>query len=83
MGRRWITIVSYYIFLLAIVGILVSHDIVWLYVFVFITGTTFPGRAIVGMSWLLEFNKKSKRQLVMFIKLISYPILIIIYTLVF
>ena len=55
IGRRWIVITSYYIFILAITGILLAHDLIWLYIFVFITGTTFPGRAIVAISWLLEF----------------------------
>lgn len=60
-GRRWITLMSYYFFMIAMFGILMAHELIWLYIFVFITGTTFPGRAIVAISWLLEFQKKSKK----------------------
>ena len=61
IGRRWITLVSYFIFLIAIVGILLAHDLITLYVLVFITGTTFAGRAIVAMSWLIEYQKNSNK----------------------
>lgn len=83
IGRKWITIVNYYIFMLAITGILLSNDLIWLYVFVFITGATFPARAIVAVSWLLEYQKNSRKQTVLFIKLLSYPIMIIFFTLIF
>ena len=83
IGRQWITLVSYYIFMGSILGILLAHDLIWLYFFVFISGSTFPGRAIVGMSWLLEYQKNSSRQFVLFFKLLSYPVLIIIFTLIF
>lgn len=83
IGRKWITIISYFIFMIAILGILMAHDLIWLYILVFITGVTFPGRAIVGLSWLIEYMKVTRKQRVLFIKLLSYPILIIIYTLTF
>lgn len=83
IGRKWITISSYLIFLLAIIGILVSTELIWLYVLVFITGTTFPGRAIVALSWLLEYQKNSRKQRTLFLKLLSYPVLVIIFTLCF
>lgn len=69
--------------MIAIFGIMVAHDLIWLYVFVFITGATFPGRAIVAISWLMEYQKKSAKQLILFFKLISMPILIIIFTLIY
>ena len=83
IGRRWITLVSYFVFMVAVIGILLAHDLIWLYVFVFITGMTFAGRAIVAMSWLIEYQKNSKKQLVLFVKLLSYPMQIIIFTLIF
>ena len=61
IGRRWITLGSYFVFMLAILGILLAHELIWLYIFVFITGMTFAGRAIVGMSWLIEYQKNTKK----------------------
>ena len=55
VGRRWISLASFYVFMIAMFGIFMARDSIWLYVFVFITGTTFPGRANVAINWLLEF----------------------------
>ena len=58
VGRRWIVLASFYIFMIAMFCILMAHNLIALYIFVFITGMTFPGRSIVAMSWLLEYQRK-------------------------
>lgn len=55
IGRRSISLANFYIFMIAIFGIVVGNDLIMLYIMIFIAGATFPARAIVAMSWLLEF----------------------------
>jgi len=54
-GRKWVVVVSYLIFIATTVGILFASDLIALYVLMFIAGTTFGGRVVVGLNYLLEF----------------------------
>ena len=56
IGRKWIFVTSYFVFILVCVGILFATNIYWLYVFVFISGTTFAGRIVVALIYLIEFQ---------------------------
>jgi len=55
IGRKWIYIISYFVFILVVVGILFATDIIWIYALQFISGTTFAGRIVVGIIYLVEF----------------------------
>ena len=55
IGRRWLSLLSYYVLMIAMFGILMAHDLIWLYIFAFVAGSTFPGRTIVALNWLLEY----------------------------
>jgi len=54
-GRKWNVVINYYVFMVAVVGVMLSNTIEELYVFIFICGATFAGRVIVSMNFLLEF----------------------------
>lgn len=54
-GRKWVFNISILIFIISTIGILVSNDLVWLYIFLFISGATIGGRSVVGINYMLEF----------------------------
>ena len=54
-GRKWVFNINFFIFILSTVGILVANDLVWLYIFLFISGGTIGGRSVVGINYMLEF----------------------------
>lgn len=55
-GRKWVFNISFLIFIISTIGILVANDLVWLYIFLFISGATIGGRSVVGINYLLEFQ---------------------------
>jgi MFS family permease len=54
-GRKLVFTINYIIFILSTVGILFANDLIWLYVFLFISGATIGGRSVVGINYMLEF----------------------------
>jgi MFS family permease len=54
-GRKWVFLINFIIFIVSTIGILLSHDLLWLYVFLFISGATIGGRSVVGINYMLEF----------------------------
>ena len=54
-GRKAIVISNYFVFMLTVVGIMLSHDLAVLYVFMFIAGCSFGGRVVVSINFVIEF----------------------------
>ena len=54
-GRKVPLVTNYIVFLGAALGIVLSHDLNWLYVYLFIGGMTFGARIIVALNYLVEF----------------------------
>lgn len=54
-GRKPVLVASVVLLDVALVGFLVSNNIYELYVFEFLSGCTFAGMIIVGLSYVLEF----------------------------
>ena len=50
-GRKWIFVVTLFIVLISVVGFILARSIEELYVYMFLLGTTFPGRIIVGVNY--------------------------------
>lgn len=82
-GRRWVFQINFAIFIFATFGILLATDLVWLYIFLFISGGTIGGRSVVGINYMLEFQQAKKKDLAIFLRLMAYSILIIVYTAIF
>lgn len=82
-GRKWVFQINYFIFIISTIGILISSDLMWLYIFLFISGGTIGGRSVVGINYFLEFQQAKKKNLTIFLRLMAYSLLIIIYTLIF
>jgi MFS family permease len=58
-GRKWIFVITLIIVLVSVAGFIFARSIEELYIFMFLLGTTFPGRVIVGVNYAQEFQKKS------------------------
>lgn len=82
-GRKINVILNYFIFILAVIGIMASSKIELLYFYIFICGATMAGRVIVGVNYVLEFITESYKQTVTFLKLLLGSAIIIIYVLIF
>ena len=54
-GRKTIVVVNYFLFMIAVVGTMLAHDIVTLYIFMFMSGATFGGRVVVSINFVMEF----------------------------
>jgi hypothetical protein len=62
---------------------MICTDIIHLYILLFLAGATFGGRIITGLSWLVEYNHSKKKQMVVFIKMMSVNFWIILMTFIF
>ena len=82
-GRKLNVIINFVIFILATIALLFASDIITLYVLLFICGATFGGRVVVAMNFLLEFQQRSKKELVVFIKLLAGSIILLLITFLF
>ena len=60
---------------------MVVEDLYWAYFFMILNGSTFAGKNVVGLNYLLEFQVKINRERVMSIKLAFSSIALIFQTL--
>ena len=58
-GRKWIFVGTLIILIIASIGFIYAKSLEELYVYMFLLGTTFPGRLIVGINYAQEFQKES------------------------
>jgi MFS family permease len=58
-GRKWIFVGTLIVLIVACVGFIYAKSLEELYVYMFLLGTTFPGRIIVGINYAQEFQKES------------------------
>ena len=82
-GRKWSVILSYAVFLIALTALAFAKNLILLYVCLFIAGSTFPGRIIVAINYLLEFNPIWRKDRVMFVKQLSASLMIFFLTVMF
>ena len=54
-GRKTIVLVNYFLFMIVVVGIMIAHDLITLYILIFICGATFGGRVVVSINFVMEF----------------------------
>ena len=54
-GRKWVFNVTLLVSIIAQFSIILTHDLVQLYVFMFLIGASWAGRIVVGLSYTLEF----------------------------
>ena len=60
-----------------------GSNITTLYILVFIIGATFGGRVISGISWLVEWQQAKKKEVVVFIKMMTVTAWIVLITAIF
>jgi MFS family permease len=82
-GKRWNTIINYFVFLAALMVIILSHSLTVLYIALFIAGTTFGARVIVALNYLVEFFSNEMKQVAVFVKMILGPSKLILLTFIF
>lgn len=54
-GRKYTTIICNFILIICTIGLLIATDITSLYILLFFAGTSFGGRLIGGLNWLIEW----------------------------
>jgi MFS family permease len=55
VGRKWTVFIGNILLIIAMVGLLFTHNIYESYVFFFILGMSFSGTSIVGTTYMLEY----------------------------
>lgn len=58
-GRKWIFVGTLCILIAACIGFLTAKSLEELYVYMFMLGTTFPGRLIIGINYAQEFQREN------------------------
>lgn len=56
LGRLWIFIITLIVLAIACFGFMIATSLDQLYVYMFLLGTTLPGRMIVGINFAYEFQ---------------------------
>lgn len=79
-GRRKIFLISYTIFIIGFSGLIWSHSLIETYVYMFIIGACFPGRIIIGLTYLIEFFNPDQAKNVVTYFFLSEPIFLILLT---
>lgn len=64
LGRKWIFIITLCLLLIACYGFIQARSLNELYIYMFILGTTYPGRMIVGVNYAYEFLLESWKEYV-------------------
>mmetsp|Transcript_15978 Transcript_15978/g.24777 ORF Transcript_15978/g.24777 Transcript_15978/m.24777 type:complete len:263 (-) Transcript_15978:889-1677(-) len=82
-GRKYVVTLAYIVYILAVIGLMTSTELIWLYVFLFICGTTFGARVIAATNYILEFHWEKIKELIIFLRMLSGSIIIIIITFLF
>lgn len=82
-GRKWNVVANYALFMFAVLGVMLGHNLETLYTCMFVCGATFAGRVIVAINFLLEFITERNKQFVTFLKLALGSAIVMIFTLIF
>lgn len=53
-GRRNVFILTMIVSIISAIGLLLCNSLEWAYFFMFLNGTTFAGKIIVGLNYLIE-----------------------------
>ena len=53
-GRRLVFIITMCVSIISAIGLLACSSLEWAYFFMFLNGTTFAGKIIVGLNYLIE-----------------------------
>jgi MFS family permease len=59
VGRKWMVLTGNLLLIIAMVGLLFTHNIYESYVYFFLMGMSFAGRQIVAYTYMLEFFRFS------------------------
>lgn len=73
-GRKLIVSISLAVSIFAQFGLLITHNIYEAYFYYFLLGLTFPGKIIVGYTYLLEFNKVRYQDIIIYILNVSLSV---------
>ena len=79
-GRKWVVTITYGVGVISLFGLLITHNIYEAYFYMFLLGSTFAGKFVVGYNYLLEFNQRKNYDVILYIALVSVPIAVILMT---
>jgi MFS family permease len=79
-GRRWPFLISLVFFIVALLGLILSHNIYQTYVWMFILGACFAGRVVIGLTYFLEMMNPAMNKTVMTFFFLTEPVLLILLT---
>jgi len=80
IGRRKLYLWAVSIFTVAFLGLILSTNLTFTYVCMFLLGATWGGRVVVGLSWFLELTPPAYHSGVVLFYELSEPVLLIMLT---
>jgi MFS family permease len=54
-GRKWVFLITLVVLAISCAGFIFAKTLEELYIYMFLLGTTFPGRIIIGQNFAMEF----------------------------
>jgi len=79
-GRKWIFIISNFVQIIGQLGLILSDNIYEAYFFAFLIGCTFSGKVVVGLNYMLEFNRPKWTETIVYFQLVAESITTILMT---
>lgn len=73
-GRKLVVAISMALSIVALFGLFITHNIYEAYFYYFLFGLSFPGKIIVGYTYLIEFNKARHQDIIIYILNVSLSV---------
>lgn len=80
LGRKWIFLISNIVSCIGQLGLILSDNIYEAYFFSFLIGATFSGKIVVGLNYMLEFNRPKWNETIVYLLLVAESITTILMT---
>lgn len=79
-GRKLIFTISNVMTIIGQLGLILSNNIYEAYFFAFLIGATFSGKVVVGLNYMLEFNRPKWTETIIYLQLVGESVSTIMFT---
>ena len=79
-GRKLIFLISNIVSVIGQLGLILSDNIYEAYFFAFLIGATFSGKVVVGLNYMLEFNRPKWNETIIYLLLVAESVSTILFT---
>lgn len=79
-GRKLIFTISNIVSIIGQLGLILSNNIYEAYFFAFLIGATFSGKVVVGLNYMLEFNRPKWTETIIYLQLVAESVSTILMT---